>query len=226
MTKPTQIIMIDNYDSFTYNLVNQFRQLDLEVVIFRNDTPIDRIFTAQRLSENNCVIVISPGPGNPSTAGNSLKIIEKFSGQLPILGICLGHQSIVQYFGGKIDGATEIVHGKADRIETTDHPVFESLTQTFQAARYHSLVAAEVPDCLEVIACCNNEITKEVMAVVHKKQKVLGFQFHPESILTTHGRNLLKESIRWLLSSKGNHKNSKRTKAKSNVKAKIKATAA
>ena len=225
MKKPTQIIMIDNYDSFTYNLVDQFRQLDLEVIIFRNDTPIEKIFTKQRLTDNRCIVVISPGPGNPNSAGNSLEIINKFAGKLPILGICLGHQSIVQSFGGKIGSASEIVHGKADQIETSEHPVFKSQNNYFQAARYHSLTATKVPENLDIIATTNGKRSKEVMAVAHKTQKILGFQFHPESILTTHGRGLLEDSIQWLLATQSNQRKAEPAKADAKTKPKAKAAA-
>jgi len=194
-----QIIMIDNYDSFTYNLVNQFRLLGAEVVIFRNDTPIDAIFTEQRSTNKNTVVVISPGPGNPDSAGFSLEIIKRFSGQLPILGICLGHQAIVQSFGGAIGSANAIVHGKADDIYAEPHPIFSGLPSPFQAARYHSLVAKFLPEELQVIARTDDE----VMAVTHKTQKVLGFQFHPESILTTFGGQLLKQALTWLTKPEG-----------------------
>lgn len=207
MSRPLQIIMIDNFDSFTYNLVNQFRMLDAEVVVFRNDTPLDTIFTEQRLSGKDTIIVISPGPGNPDSAGISLEVIQKYQGIIPILGICLGHQSIVQQYGGKIGQAKSIVHGKADQIiyklndvdsNSTSSQVFCELPNSFQAARYHSLVAETVPDGLTVIAK-TKELPKEVMAVADKSKKVLGFQFHPESILTTQGSSLLKASIQWLL---------------------------
>ncbi len=190
--------MIDNYDSFTYNLVNQFRMLDAEVVVFRNDTPLEVIFTAERISQPNTVIVISPGPGNPDTAGNSLKIIKKYASQFPILGICLGHQSIVQEFGGKIGQAKAIVHGKADDITFSSEERFSEISALLptpmRAARYHSLTAHEVPDELSVIA----KTQDEVMAVAHRTLPILGFQFHPESILTTHGSELLRASLKWL----------------------------
>ncbi|TQV75572.1 aminodeoxychorismate/anthranilate synthase component II [Aliikangiella marina] len=204
MSLPLQIIMIDNFDSFTYNLVNQFRMLDAEVVVFRNDTPIESIFTESRLADKQTIIVISPGPGNPDSAGISLQVIKAYAGQLPILGICLGHQSIVQQYGGKIGQAKSIVHGKADQIiyDDTDHlaaTIFEHLPKYFQAARYHSLVAEVTPDDLAVIATTSDR-EKEVMAVADREKKVLGFQFHPESILTTQGSHLLQSSIQWLLS--------------------------
>lgn len=201
MNSPLQIIMIDNYDSFTYNLVNQFRQIGAEVIIFRNDTPIEAIFTTERLENDNTIIVISPGPGNPESAGNSLEIIAQFAGRLPILGICLGHQSIVHFYGGTIGYAKQVVHGKADNIYVNEDGkasgLFDTLPDPFRAARYHSLAGTQIPDDLLVVAHSENE----VMAVQHVAHKVLGFQFHPESILTTHGGQLLSASIRWLTNS-------------------------
>lgn len=202
MTKPIQVIMIDNYDSFTYNLVDQFRQIDCKVVIFRNDTPLENIFTPKRLEGFENIIVISPGPGNPDTAGNTLSIIKEYADKLPILGICLGHQSIVQQFGGEVGAAQSIVHGKADQIKVEDHPIFEQMGSVFQAARYHSLVAVKTPSCLKTIASTHDQNEQEVMAVVHEKSKIIGLQFHPESILTTFGKKLLSNCINWLLDEK------------------------
>ncbi|MET1255962.1 aminodeoxychorismate/anthranilate synthase component II [Aliikangiella maris] len=200
MKKPLTLIMIDNYDSFTYNLVNQFRLLETQVVVYRNDTPIEQIFNRKNINafnNENSVIVISPGPGNPDSAGNSLAIIEQFAGKIPILGICLGHQAIVQHFGGKVVQAKQIIHGKADNIFYQPHPVFTDLPNPFRAARYHSLVGSQLPECLSVIA----QTEDEVMAVQHRDLKILGYQFHPESVLTTFGSQLLKASLDWLTSS-------------------------
>lgn len=196
MSKPIQVIMIDNYDSFTYNLVNQFRSLGAEVVVFRNDTPLKEIFKSERLENKQNVIVISPGPGNPKNAGYSLKIIQQYAGQLPILGICLGHQAIVEAFGGNIGHAKQVVHGKADSITTNLHAVFKNLPNPFTAARYHSLAATNLPDDLQSIARTKDE----VMAVQHCKHKIISYQFHPESILTTYGDKLLQASLEWLTS--------------------------
>ncbi len=208
MTQRIRVLMIDNYDSFTYNLVDQFRQLDCEVIVYRNDTPVELIEktideNAQERKQQD-VIVISPGPGNPDEAGNTLSIIQTFAGRLPILGICLGHQSIVQHFGGKIGKAHSTVHGKAKNIELKQHPIFDNLPQQFRAARYHSLAAKSIPKQLKVIAFTQDENQQEVMAVIHKEHKVIGFQFHPESILTTFGKALIKNTVEWL--SKENEK--------------------
>ncbi|MGX5173557.1 anthranilate synthase component II [Aliikangiella sp. IMCC44653] len=196
-----KIIMIDNYDSFTYNLVNQFRMLGAEVIVFRNDTELDVIFSSKRLSEPNTLIVISPGPGSPDTAGNTLQIINQYS-HLPILGICLGHQAIVQAFGGKVVKAKQVMHGKSDQLTFNQASQFAQATQqkntSYRVARYHSLATSNIPNELEVLASTNDEI----MAVAHKTKPILGFQFHPESILTTHGSQLLSEAINWLLNYK------------------------
>ncbi|WP_196140479.1 aminodeoxychorismate/anthranilate synthase component II [Aliikangiella sp. G2MR2-5] len=207
MTQPLQIIMIDNYDSFTYNLVNQLKTLNLDqtvmLKVYRNDSPIEMVFSEENLAGKKNLIVISPGPGNPQSAGNTLQIINNFAGRMPILGICLGHQSIVEHFGGEVSGASEIIHGKADNVFTfSEHPVFEGLPNPFVAARYHSLSASLVPPTLEVLASTSGkhgeQESSEVMAVVHKEYKIIGFQFHPESILTTQGKTLLENSVRWL----------------------------
>ncbi len=191
-----QIIMIDNFDSFTYNLVDQLKQITNNVVVFRNDVAIENIFTEQRLANKKTIIVISPGPGNPDSAGNTLAIIKRYAGVLPILGICLGHQSIVQHYGGVIGQAKKIIHGKADDIFLEKNSLFANISNPFRAARYHSLVATNIPESLSVIARSSDEI----MAVQNIQDKVLGFQFHPESILTTQGALLLKSSLSWLSS--------------------------
>ena len=192
--QPLQIVMIDNYDSFTYNLVDQFRQLECEVIVFRNDTPLHAIFTPARLKNRKTVIVISPGPGNPQSAGFSLEIIKTYGGVLPILGICLGHQAIVEAFGGTVGKAQAIVHGKADSIFFENHSVFAGLESPLRAARYHSLAATSLPNSLQIIA----KSDQEIMGIHHQDQKILGFQFHPESLLTTYGSRLLKNALDWL----------------------------
>jgi anthranilate synthase component II len=194
--KQKQIILIDNFDSFTYNLVNQLRLLDYQVKVFRNDVAIKSIFTKEQLDPENkqTIIVLSPGPGNPNTAGNSLEIINTYAGILPILGICLGHQSIVQHYSGSIKKAKQVRHAKADEITLTESPIFKGINSPLKVARYHSLIGTDIPKNLSVIAQCEDE----VMAVQNKQDKVLGFQFHPESILTTQGAQLLNSSLKWL----------------------------
>ncbi|RLV61103.1 aminodeoxychorismate/anthranilate synthase component II [Parashewanella curva] len=187
------IYLLDNFDSFTYNLVDQFRSLGHQVYIYRND--LNAEYLAEKiLADNDAVLVLSPGPGAPKNAGCMMKLIELVSGQLPILGICLGHQALVEHYGGKVDKAPQTIHGKASPINHTMHKVFGELPSLLPVARYHSLVATQVPSSLEVIA-----YTESLpMAIAHKQHPVLGFQFHPESILTTRGSELLIQSLTYL----------------------------
>jgi len=189
------LLMIDNYDSFTYNLVQYLAELGEDVHVHRNDTVDINQLKAMRPDR----IVISPGPCTPNEAGISLEVVEHFAGQVPILGVCLGHQSIGQAYGGKIVHAKQIMHGKTSMIHHNDQGVFASLPSPFQATRYHSLVIApnSLPDCLEVTAWTvdkHGEID-EIMGVRHKIDLVEGVQFHPESILSQHGHDLLRNFI-------------------------------
>jgi anthranilate synthase component 2 len=183
--------MIDNYDSFTYNLVQYFGELGQEVCVYRNDEI--SISEIETLKPN--YIVISPGPCTPNEAGISLELIEKLTGKIPILGVCLGFQAIVQVFGGNIIGAQKIMHGKVSPIHHTGKGVFKNLKNPLNATRYHSLVAEKqtLPDCFEVTAWTNKENgdTEEIMGVRHKSYAIEGVQFHPESILTEHGHQML-----------------------------------
>jgi anthranilate synthase/aminodeoxychorismate synthase-like glutamine amidotransferase len=184
------LLMIDNYDSFTYNLVQYLSELGEEVEVYRNDQiQLDEI---RRLSPSK--IVISPGPCTPNEAGISLELIHEFSGKIPILGVCLGHQSIGQAFGGKIVRAPRIMHGKISPIHHDGKTIFQGLQNPFDATRYHSLVIepSSMPDCLEVSA---KTAEGEIMAVRHKSLPVEGVQFHPESILTLEGKKLLKNFL-------------------------------
>lgn len=189
------LLMIDNYDSFTYNLVQYFGELGAEVVVHRNDQiTVDEIET---LAPER--IVISPGPCTPNEAGVSLAAIDHFAGKLPILGVCLGHQSIGQAFGGKIIHAKQIMHGKTSMVHHNDQGVFKGLSNPYEATRYHSLVIERetMPDCLELTAwteTADGEID-EIMGVQHKSLNIEGVQFHPESILTQHGHDLLKNFL-------------------------------
>lgn len=189
------LLMIDNYDSFTYNLVQYLGELGADVHVHRNDT-ID--VDALKAMEPER-IVISPGPCTPNEAGISLEVIERFAGQIPILGVCLGHQSIGQAYGAKIVHAKQIMHGKTSLIHHNNKGVFAGLPSPFEATRYHSLVIAanSVPDCLGVTAWTqdkNGELD-EIMGVRHKTDLVEGVQFHPESILSQHGHDLLRNFI-------------------------------
>lgn len=188
------VLVIDNYDSFTYNLVQYLLELGEEVIVHRNDEiSLDRIREA-----NPQQIVISPGPCTPNEAGISVDCIKEFGSSIPILGVCLGHQSIAQAFGGKIVRANKVMHGKTSSIKHDSRGVFANLEGSFIATRYHSLVVEErsLPDCLEVSAWSNDEGSlKEIMAVRHRELFVEGVQFHPESILSEHGYQILKNFL-------------------------------
>ena len=184
------LLMIDNYDSFTYNLVQYLRELGEEVVVHRNDKiTLDEIaeLAPQRL-------VVSPGPCTPNEAGVSVAAIQQFSGKIPILGVCLGHQSIGQAFGGKIVRAERLMHGKTSPVFHDNQDLFAGLPNPFDATRYHSLVIerASVPDCLEITAWTAED---EIMGVRHRELPVWGMQFHPESILTVTGMDMLKNFL-------------------------------
>ena len=185
------LLMIDNYDSFTYNLVQYFGELGQKVSVYRNDEiTVDEI---ENLKPKH--VVISPGPCTPNEAGISLELIEKLAGKIPILGVCLGFQAIAQAFGGNIIGAQRIMHGKVSPIHHTGKGVFKGLNNPLNATRYHSLVAEQstLPECLEVTAWTNNDSgsIEEIMGVRHKTLAIEGVQFHPESILTEHGHQML-----------------------------------
>jgi len=189
------MLMIDNYDSFTYNLVQYLGELGADVLVHRNDQiTIEEI---EKLKPQR--IMISPGPCTPNEAGVSMQVIEKFAGKLPVLGVCLGHQSIGQVFGGKIIHAKKIMHGKTSMIHHKSTGVFTGLTNPYEATRYHSLVIEKdsLPDCLEITAWTENEdgSMDEIMGVRHKEYAIEGVQFHPESILTEHGHDLLRNFL-------------------------------
>ena len=189
------LLMIDNYDSFTYNLVQYFGELGVEVEVFRND----QISVAQMEKLKPEQIVISPGPCTPNEAGVSVEAIKHFAGKKPILGVCLGHQSIGQAFGGKIVHASAIMHGKTSMIRHKGIGVFRDISNPFEATRYHSLVIEKdsLPECLEVTAWTETESgeLEEIMGVRHKDYPIEGMQFHPESILTEHGHKLLQNFL-------------------------------
>jgi para-aminobenzoate synthetase component 2 len=185
------LLVIDNYDSFTYNLVQYLGELGAEMKVVRNDEmTVDEIETGVRPEK----ILISPGPGTPDGAGITLAVIERFAGKVPILGVCLGHQAIGQHFGGTVVRAPEPVHGKPVEIKHDGRTIFNGIPQSFSAGRYHSLVVEKgsVPDCLEISAESPDGL---VMAMRHKTEKIEGVQFHPESILTDHGKKLLENFL-------------------------------
>ncbi|MCB1867573.1 MAG: aminodeoxychorismate/anthranilate synthase component II [Gammaproteobacteria bacterium] len=189
------LLMIDNYDSFTYNLVQYFGELGQEIHVFRNDE-----ITLQEIERRRPdYLVISPGPCTPNEAGISVEAITRFAGKIPILGVCLGHQSIGQAFGGSIVHAREVMHGKTSPIHHADSGIFTGLANPYRATRYHSLVIdlASLPSCLEVTAWTENEdgSMDEIMGIRHREMNVQGVQYHPESILTEHGHDLLRNFI-------------------------------
>ena len=190
-----KVVMVDNYDSFTYNLVQYFGELGADVTVVRNDeVSVDDIAA---LSPDK--IVISPGPCTPKEAGISVETILKFAGKLPVLGVCLGHQSIGYAFGGDIVHAKSIMHGKTSPVYHHDSGVFKGLNNPFIATRYHSLVIDQqtLPDCLEVTAWTKDETgaIEEIMGIRHKELDIEGVQFHPESILTEHGHDMLRNFL-------------------------------
>ena len=190
------LLMIDNYDSFTYNLVQYLGELGQDVQVYRNDE-IDLAKIAELKPEK---IVISPGPCTPNEAGISVSLIKEFAGKIPLLGVCLGHQSIGQAFGGNIIKAKKLMHGKTSLIHHHNIGVFKDLPNPYTATRYHSLVIERdtLPECLEIIAWTQEENGEfgEIMGVRHKTLQVEGVQFHPESILTEHGHDLLNNFLK------------------------------
>ena len=189
------LLMIDNYDSFTYNIVQYLGELGADVQVYRNDKVTIEAIEAM----NPTQIVISPGPCTPDKAGISTAVIDHFAGKLPMLGICLGHQSIGQVFGGNIVRAARVMHGKLSSIYHDGQGVFSKLSNPFTATRYHSLVieAASLPECLQVTAWTEDEAgeREEIMAVRHISLAIQGVQFHPESILSEHGHQLLQNFL-------------------------------
>ena len=185
------LLVIDNYDSFTYNLVQYLGELGAEMRIFRNDEIALDSVENELLPEK---VLISPGPGTPDSAGITLELIARFAGRIPIFGVCLGHQAIGQHFGGKVIRAPEPVHGKPVVVTHDGKTIFEGVPAPFNAGRYHSLVLEResVPDCLEISAESPDGL---VMGMRHKEYKIEGVQFHPESILTEHGKTMLQNFL-------------------------------
>ncbi len=189
------LLMIDNYDSFTYNLVQYFSELKAEVEVYRND----KITVDEIAAKKPSRIVISPGPCDPKQAGVSLETIKHFAGKLPILGVCLGHQSIGEAFGGKIVHAKKIMHGKTSMMYHNNSGVFSNLNLPFEATRYHSLVIEKdsLPDCFEITSWTETDSGDmgEIMGIRHTEYNIQGIQFHPESILTEHGHLMLQNFL-------------------------------
>jgi anthranilate synthase component 2 len=185
------LVMIDNFDSFTYNLVQYLLMLGAEVKVVRNNA----VSVAEMASWNPAGIVISPGPCRPETAGISVGAIQAFSGKIPILGVCLGHQAIAVAFGGVVGKAKRLMHGKVSSVTADGKSIFEGIPSPFQAMRYHSLAVSRehLPDCLEVTAEAEDS---EIMGIRHREQRTEGIQFHPESIMTPVGKRILRNFLR------------------------------
>lgn len=196
MSKPISVFLLDNFDSFTYNLVDELRGMGHELIIYRNSVSAQTILAKMldKAKTSNVILLLSPGPGTPSDAGCMLELISLIRGQFPVLGICLGHQAIVESYGGKIVRSHQVMHGKSSFITHDNSVMFDALPNPLPVARYHSLMASDMPDTLDVIA----DFEAIPMAVCHQSDKMLGFQFHPESILTSHGSQLLQQSIDYL----------------------------
>ncbi len=190
-SKQVKVLFIDNFDSFTYNLVDEFGKRNCDTKVYRADTSLDELVKVAADFKPD-LLLISPGPGNPDSAGVTLAAIDHFKDKLPIFGVCLGHQSIIQYFGGKISHAPAVMHGKPSRITHSAKGVFEGLENPLQAGRYHSLCAVTLPDCLEQTA----DFDGIVMGIQHKTLPIHGVQFHPESILTPTGGKIIENIIK------------------------------
>lgn len=209
------VVLIDNQDSFTYNLVDELRVLGVNLTVFRNTVATTQVIAklaefselsapnnAQGLANHSqsTLLMLSPGPGSPSDAGNMPEILRQVAGKYPVLGICLGHQAIVEHYGGTVIRAPEVMHGKSSLMQHNCDELFKALQSPMAIARYHSLAASYVPDCLQVIA----DIDSLPMAILHTNDKMLGFQFHPESVLTCQGSQLLLQAMQFLINSPQN----------------------
>ncbi len=188
--KNRKVLFIDNFDSFTYNLVDDFCKRACEAKVYRADTKLEKLAAIAKKFEPD-LLVISPGPGTPSTAGVTLSAIDYFRDKLTIFGVCLGHQAIIQYFGGKIGHAPEPMHGKGSRVTHNEKGLFAGVENPLQAGRYHSLCALSIPKCLEKTADCDGV----VMGVQHRELPIYGVQFHPESILTPAGGKIIENIL-------------------------------
>lgn len=187
------VIVIDNYDSFTFNLVYDLEALGYAVEVYRNDTPL--AFLLGRARETNASFVLSPGPGTPDAAGVCIELVRAAVGRFGVLGVCLGHQAVVRAFGGTVGAAREILHGRTSSVHCLPHPLFEGLPAELEVARYHSLATHALPEELEPVASLADDT---VMAVAHRDARIVGMQFHPESILTPDGHTLLVNALAWM----------------------------
>lgn len=190
---PLGVLFIDNFDSFVFNLVDEFARRNCNVEVWRNDISVEKAFEIVNGFGEPRLVMLSPGPGTPANAGCCIDLVQKAPPDLPILGVCLGHQAIVEAFGGSVSQAPAIVHGKASIIEHSGRGFFKGLPKKMSVGRYHSLMAAEIPEVLEVTA----RLGSVVMAVEHTQRKVAGVQFHPESILTPKGGLMIDNVLNW-----------------------------
>ncbi|MBR9793742.1 MAG: aminodeoxychorismate/anthranilate synthase component II [Gammaproteobacteria bacterium] len=196
MSQPITVFLLDNVDSFTYNLVDELRTMELNIVVYRNNVDARMLFEKMQLQAENgpVLLLLSPGPGAPHEAGCMPELLSLVQGHFPVLGICLGHQAIVAHYGGTVGRAEDVMHGKSSAITHTGEAMFAGMPQPLHVARYHSLMALELPEGLTPLA----KVGTTVMAVYQSDDKMLGFQFHPESILTAEGSRLLLQSIHYL----------------------------
>lgn len=192
--KNNHIFLIDNIDSFTYNLVDEMRRSGYPLTIYRNNVDAQFIVEQIEQCQDNVIVMLSPGPGTPAKAGCMPELLKLIAGKYPVIGICLGHQAIVEHYGGEVGRAGQVKHGKSSLIHHSGEDMFANLPSPLPVARYHSLMATQVPKNLTIVA----EYNDIPMAVYNDQDKILGFQFHPESILTSHGSQLLSQSINYL----------------------------
>jgi anthranilate synthase component II len=195
------VVMIDNFDSFTFNLVETFERFGCKTEVWRNDISIEIALSRLRNLGVPTMLVISPGPGTPSAAGNCVELIRRAAGYVPIAGVCLGHQAIIEAFGGTVGNATQIVHGKSSQMEHSESSIFSGVSSPMTVGRYHSLVAHQLPNCLEK----TGHVGGMTMAVSHRFLPIHGFQFHPESILTPQGDRLIHNLVDWAREWSANH---------------------
>jgi anthranilate synthase component 2 len=190
---PLSVLFIDNFDSFVFNLVDEFERYGCAVDVWRNDIPVDKALSLALAMSAPRLVVLSPGPGTPASAGNNMGIVETAPADLPVFGVCLGYQAMVEALGGTVGGAPEIVHGKPSPIVHDGTGIFEGLPSPMTAGRYHSLMGTVIPEAFRVTA----RFDDIVMGIEHRERKVAGVQFHPESILTPYGGLMIKNVIRW-----------------------------
>jgi len=191
MSAPLRVVLVDNFDSFTFNLMDEFARRGCEVGVWRNTIPTGRLMEIAMRPPRAALVVLSPGPGRPAEAGCCIDLIRVAAGRLPLLGVCLGHQAIVEAFGGEVRAAPRILHGRSSQVIHEGDPIFDGIASPFVAGRYHSLVGVPGTDAIEAIAWAG----PAVMAVRHRRHPVIGLQFHPESILTPHGGRIVENIL-------------------------------